>query len=417
MRSGGSPPRSVVVDWMNAMRILLPMLFAAALAAQPERTESFLGSLAPVARSIQKERGFPMDYAHRGSVSASQWRERGRAEIARSLAYTPRTVPLDLKVMSAIQRHGYEIRVVSFAGSPHYRVPAYLLVPTRGHGPFPGVVALHDHGGWFYHGKEKLVRMPGEHAALQEFRDQYYGGRAFAEELARRGFVVIVPDAFYWGERRMQYQDPPAEFRKRLEGLDPASAEYVRATNGWLRERVNELNTWLAFAGTSWMGIVSYDDRRAVDVLASLPEVDPKRIGCLGLSGGGYRSTYLTGLEPRIRAAVIVGWMTALATTLDIPYSVHSGLFDAFGAHANLDHPDIASLAAPGCALMVQNCGRDRLFTRAGMEAAAAKIRAVYEDQRHPERYQAKFYDVPHQFNASMQEEAFAWLERWLAGK
>jgi hypothetical protein len=40
-------------------------------------------------------------------------------------------------------------------------------------------------------------------------------------------------------------------------------------------------------------------------------------------------------------------------TTLDIDHSVHSGLFDAFGADANLDHPDIASVAAPECAIFV----------------------------------------------------------------
>jgi hypothetical protein len=48
------------------------------------------------------------------------------------------------------------------------------------------------------------------------------------------------------------------------------------------------------------------------------------------------------------------------------------------------------------------------------MEAASAKIRHVYEDTGNPARYQMKFYDVPHQFNAQMQEEAFAWLDRWL---
>ena len=130
--------------------------------------------------------------------------------------------------------------------------------------------------------------------------------------------------------------------------------------NSWLRERNSELNTWLSFSGTTWLGIVNHDDRRSVDVLASLPEVDAARIGCLGLSGGGYRATYLVGMEPKVRAAVITGWMTSLPTTLDIPYSVHASLFDAFGAHANLDHPDIASLAAPDSSIFVQNCARDR---------------------------------------------------------
>ncbi|MFB3828795.1 MAG: alpha/beta hydrolase-fold protein [Bryobacteraceae bacterium] len=383
-------------------------------AERPQRTESWLGSLAPIARSIQRERGFPMDYRHRGAQPLEQWRRRGRAAVESALSYRPKPVPLDIKVHAVHPRDGYEIRVISFAASAHYRVPAYLLVPARRDAKLPALVALHDHGGWFYHGKEKLVRMEGEHAALKEFRERYYGGRAYAGELARRGFAVIVPDAFYWGERRMQYEQPPVELVARLKGLEPAEPRYVAAMNTWLRERNTELNTWLAFSGTTWMGIVNYDDRRAVDVLASLPEVDPARIGCLGLSGGGYRATYLTGMEPRIRASVITGWMTSLPTTLDIPYPVHAALFDAFSAHANLDHPDIAALAAPHCAIFVQNCAQDRLFTRAGMEAAAAKIRSVYADLKHPERFRAKFYNVPHQFNREMQEEAFAWLEQHL---
>jgi dienelactone hydrolase len=396
------------------MRILPYLLSVCALLAQETRTESYLGNLAPVIHSIHQERGFPMAYANRQGLSTEAWRSRGRAELHRTLSYSPKAVPLDLKVHSVQKRAGFELRVISFAGAAHYRIPAYLLVPTQGTGPFPAAVALHDHGGWFVHGKEKLVTTPDEHAALKDFRAQYYGGRAYAEELARRGFVVIVPDAFYWGDRRLQYKEPPPDLQKRVASLDPASTEYVRAMNSYLRERNYELNTWLSFAGTSWMGIVAHDDRRSIDLLASLPEVDRTRIGCLGLSGGGYRATYLTGLDSRIKASVIVGWMTSLPTTLEIPYSVHAGLFDAFGAHANLDHPDIASLAAPDSAVFVQNCARDRLFTPSGMESATEKIRAVFAGEKRPERFKGQFYDVPHQFNAEMQDDAFVWLERWL---
>jgi len=62
----------------------------------------------------------------------------------------------------------------------------------------------------------------------------------------------------------------------------------------------------------------------------------------------------------------------------------------------------------------VQNCAQDRLFTRAGMDAAAGKIGAVYAALGRADRYQYKYYDVPHQFNVAMQEDAFAWLEKWL---
>jgi dienelactone hydrolase len=376
--------------------------------------ESFLGNLAPTIASIQQERGFPLAYRNR-NVSVSDWQRAGRAEVQRGLSYSPKPVPLDVKVHSVVKRDGYEIRVVSFAGSGHYRVPALLLVPDKRTEKLPGVVALHDHGGWFYHGKEKLVRLDDEHVSLKKFREQYYGGRTYADELARHGFVVIVPDAFYWGERRLQYKEMPKQLQQRLAGLTESQPEYVQAMNTWLRERNTELNTWLSFSGTTWLGIVNHDDRRSVDVLASLPEVDATRIGALGLSGGGYRATYLVGMEPRVRSAVITGWMTSLPTTLEIPYSVHAALFDAFGSHAYLDHPDVATLGAPTASIFVQNCAQDRLFTRQGMESAVETIRSVYQDRKRSDHFQSKFYDVPHQFNVDMQQDAFAWLKKTLA--
>ncbi len=155
---------------MRRLTLFLPL--SVILSAQQPAQESFLGNIAPIVRSIHEERGFPMDYAHRKGLSVDEWRRRGRAEVQRCLSYAPNPVPLDVRVHSVAKRDGYEVRVISFAGSAHYRVPAFLLVPDRPAGKSPAVVALHDHGGWFYHGKEKLVRMEGEHMALGPFREQ-----------------------------------------------------------------------------------------------------------------------------------------------------------------------------------------------------------------------------------------------------
>ena len=402
---------------MTQTVILLAGILAPAVRGQtqPAVGESYLGNLTPVMRAIQRDRGFPLAYENRGKLDVEEWRRRGRAEVRRTLYYEPKAAPLDMQVHRTEARSGYQLRVISFAGSPHYRIPAFLLTPASGKAPYPAVVALHDHGGYFYHGKEKIVEVDGEHPALTAFKQQYYGGRSYASELARRGFVVLVIDAFYWGERRLQHKQPPPDYTARVVNLDPATPEYVRAVNSYLSERPAELHTWISYCGTSWLGIVAHDDRRSIDLLETLPEVDRRRIGCLGLSMGGYRTTYLAGMDSRVRAAVLVGWMTSLPAVLDIPRSVHARMLDAFGLHASMDHPDVVSLGAPGCALFVQQCGRDSLFTREGMTQAADKIGAVYQSMGKPERYRWKFFDVPHQFNAEMQEEAFEWLERWLA--
>ena len=66
----------------------------------------------------------------------------------------------------------------------------------------------------------------------------------------------------------------------------------------------------LLYAGMTWQGVVHWDDIRTVDYLLSRAEVDPKRIGCNGISLGGYRSLYLAGLDERIAAANVVGFMS-----------------------------------------------------------------------------------------------------------
>jgi hypothetical protein len=78
------------------------------------------------------------------------------------------------------------------------------------------VVALHDHGGFYLWGKEKLLEFDGEHPALTKFRQDLYSGHSIARELVRQGYVVIAIDMFYWGERRMILDDAPASYRERF---------------------------------------------------------------------------------------------------------------------------------------------------------------------------------------------------------
>ncbi len=402
------------------MRRHLPVLalafgIAAPLHSQEQQeTDGVLGSLRPVIESVQRARGYPLAYEHKGSAPLEEWRKRGRAAVEQALSYNPPAAALDAQTHRTERYRGYELRVMSFAGSAGDRVPLFLLVPEGGQAPYPAVVALHDHGGYFYFGKEKIVEAKEEHPSIVEFKKNYYGGRSYASELARRGFVVAVIDAFYWGERRLQYKSPPPDWNRAVAGLEPGSTQYVDAANRFLSQRTGDLMTHLRFNGMSWAGIILRDDQRTVDVLRSLPFVDGARIGCVGLSGGGFRSTYLAGMDSRIRAAVVTGWMTTLPSIGQLPYSTHVNMFDPPGVHAALDHPDVATLGAPGVALMVQNCSRDRLFPAKGMQDAAEKIRRVYAAEKAADRFTAKTYDVPHSFTAEMQEDAFEWLERWM---
>jgi hypothetical protein len=83
------------------------------------------------------------------------------------------------------------------------------------------------------------------------------------------------------------------------------------------------------------------------------------------------------------------------------------------GLRRSLDLPDVAALIAPG-ALLVQQAARDTLFPMTGMIGAVGKLSRIFAKAGLPERFRGTFHDAPHSFPPAMQDEAFAWLERWL---
>jgi hypothetical protein len=157
-----------------------------------------------------------------------------------------------------------------------------------------------------------------------------------------------------------------------------------------------------------------WDDLRALEYLTQRPEVDAQRLGCVGLSVGGYRSFMLAALAPRIKAAVAVGWMTSFPKQVRRHVVNTVGLtFHIAGLLRDLDLPDLSALVAPR-AIMVINGSRDGLFHPDGVKDAFAKIQACYTKAGSPQRQNCRMYDAPHEFNAQMQADAWEWLRKWI---
>jgi dienelactone hydrolase len=379
-------------------------------AAAPAADESDIGSLYPFVQKLADSTLFGLSYLHPEFKSLPDWQKRARAAVLAKLLYSPPAVKPEAVTISREDRGDYTEERVTFQTTPLIRVPALVLIPKGAHRPAPGIVALHDHGGFYLWGKEKLVEHEGEHLVLTQFRKQYYSGRSTGVELVRQGYVVVVIDMLYWGERRMMYAGDADALRERSSAL---SSSDVGAYHRRSSQNEQLLARSLLTAGATWPGVVLWDDIRTVDYLASRPEVDPKRIGCVGLSVGGYRSFLLAALDPRIRAAVAVGWMTSFPAQIK-KHVIHT---EGFSFHVpllpELDLPDLAALVAPR-SVMVINGSRDGLFHRDGVKAAHEKIAACYRKAGVPDHQKASLYDAPHEFNADMQVDAWAWLKRWI---
>jgi dienelactone hydrolase len=374
-------------------------------------TPSDIGSLYPFVES-QTVKGEPrLSFLRPEFTDVRAWKKGARGKLLELLHYAPPPCDPRPETVERVDRGDYVEERVRFNTTPDIRVPAFVLVPKKGRRPAPAIVAVHDHGGFYLWGKEKLVERDDEHPVLTDFKRQYYGGRSIASDLARAGYVVAIIDMFYWGERRMLLADDPADWRERPRSLTP---ERIEAFNRRAGENEQLVGRTIYSAGFTWSGVMFWDDVRTVDYLLTRPEVDPQRIGCAGLSLGGVRSAHLAALDDRIKVAVVVGWMTSFPPQLRRHVRNTIGFTKLVpGLYRHLDYPDVASLAMP-TPLLVINGSRDALFEPSAVRASFEKLDACYRKAGVPDRLRTRLYDTPHEFNAEMQAEAWAWLGRHL---
>lgn len=379
--------------------------------AVAEATGSDVGSLFPFIQSQAVKGEFPLSFLNPRFRSLRRWKHLARGKLLDLLHYAPAPCAPAAEILERVDCGDYYRESIQFNTTPDVRVPALVLVPKQGAKRRPAIVALHDHGGFYLWGKEKIVETPGENPELAEFRKQYYGGRAIANELVRQGYLVVVIDMFYWGERRMQLDDDPADWRERSAGL---SRERIRAFNSRAGQSEPLVGRTIYSAGFTWPGVMFWDDIRTVDYLLTRPDVDPNRIGCVGLSVGGLRSCHLAALDERLKAAVVVGWMASFPAQLRKHVRNTIGHTKVVpGLYQHLDYPDVASLAMP-TPMLVINGAKDGLFDLDGVKASFAKLHACYAKAGAPAHCVTRLYDTPHEFNDEMQAEAWAWLKRFV---
>ncbi len=336
--------------------------------------------------------------------------------------------PQDLRIERSWEKDGLAGEELSWWVGYGPRTRAWLFKPAGATGPLPGVLALHDHGGFKWSGKEKIAEGPETpERYLQRYREGYYGGRAWVNALAQAGFVVLVHDTFLWGSRRIPLAemkvaltDPPVpasvlESDWREGEVPPEVAEYNYLAG--LHEHV--ISKYLNALGTGMPGAVCYEDRVALKVLNARPEVRPGQVGCLGLSGGGNRAGLLRATVGAtgdgLKAAGVVGLMSTYEGLLDHNISCHTWMFFPFGWSRYGDWPDLVACQAPA-PLLVQYDLADNLFTPQGMQAAHQRLESLYRSVGGKGAYTGQFYPGPHKFDLEMQAAAFTWLKQNLAG-
>ena len=375
---------------------------------------SMIGLYGEWAASLIDQKLPSMSYRRKEWSDLRKWKNRALTRFQERLS-TP-----DIGAMPAVTvkkqyiHDGLHIEELSWKLPYGRPADAILLKPENAAKPLPGILAFHDHGGNKYFGTRKITRTSDDqHPLMKEHQQNYYSGRAWANEIARKGYVVLVSDAFPFASRRVLLQDVPEILREGLNDNNPEDPKNIAAYNEWAGNHESIMAKSLFCAGTTWPGVFFAEDRIALDILCSRKDVDRENIGCGGLSGGGMRTVFMAGQDPRIKCAVCVGFMTTWKDFLLNKSFTHTWMTYVPVLPNELDFPEILGLRVP-LPTLVLNDTDDDLYTVPEMKAADNILKEIYAKAKYPERYKCSFYPGEHKFDADMQKEAFDWFDKWL---
>lgn len=237
-------------------------------------------------------------------------------------------------------------------------VPAYFAYPNDGQA-HPVVIFNHSHGGNFTLGKQELIA-----------GNSYLSDPPFLDALLALGYAVGCIDMFAFGERQ-----------------------------GFKEEEL--VKEFLVTGRTVW-GMRLYDNMQFVSYLSTRAQVDPDRIGTIGMSMGGLMSWWLAAVDPRIKCCVDIAGQVDLETLIAERGLGHHGFY-YYVPHL-LEHfstAQIQALIVPRARLSLSGRG-DNMCPLHGVQKLDASLQAAYAKAGQPKNWQSVSATGGHQETAAM---------------
>lgn len=279
--------------------------------------------------------------------------------------------PLDMKVEMVKDMGTYWRKKISFVAELNDRIPAYLLIPKNIKGKRPALVCLHQ---TIDLGKSSPV-------GIGDAKNQH-----IAKELAERGYVVIVPDYPGFGDYK----------------IDVYALGYASATS---------------------KGIGNH--RRCIDLLETLDEVNPSKIGAIGHSLGGHNTLFLGAFDGRIKVMVTSCGFTSMKKYYkgDLTGWSHEGYMprikELYKCNPDLlpfDFTEILGALAPR-PVFINAPLHDDNFEVTGVDDCVQSAKKVYELYKTEEHLKVVHPDCGHDFPPEIREEAYCFLDKHLGWK
>jgi cephalosporin-C deacetylase-like acetyl esterase len=272
--------------------------------------------------------------------------------------------PLNVKITGMVHKKGYRIEKLYFESLPGLYVRGNLYVPDSIKDKRPAI---------FY--------------ASGHTPDQKGGYQAHPMKFAQLGFVCLLTETIQFGEVRGEHWGC-----------------YARGWFNWYSRGYNP------------GGVELWNDIRALDLLASRPEVDPERMGVTGISGGGSQTWYLAAADPRIKAAAAVCGAATLKS--HICQRTVDGHCDCmmFTNTYGYDFREVGALIAPRPFLMAQ-ANRDDSYDINAFRELGEKVKNIYALYGKPQNLSRVETPGPHSYHRLSRENVFSFFLQHLMGK
>jgi dienelactone hydrolase len=342
---------------------------------------SYIGPLTGVESGID-DRGFdPVAYTRRlydaaprrlrfaatSRADAEGWQRALRTRLIELLGGFPETrSPLKPIALETRTFPAYRREKIVFDSRPGLSVLAYLLVPAQARTPAATVICVPGHG----RGVDDIVGIDDQG---RDRTDKSGYQHDFAIQAVEAGLAAVAIEPLGFGCRR----------------------DALNARQGLSRKACEPVAGGALLVGQTMIGWRVWDLMRAIDYIATRPELDASRVGCMGISGGGTATLFAAALEPRIRAAMVSGYLNTFRDSIgSLAHCIDNyvpGILNWAEMH------DVAALVAPR-ALFVESGDRDNIFPIASSRESFAHVQAAYRVFGAADRVEQEVFPDEHSF-------------------
>jgi dienelactone hydrolase len=298
---------------------------------------------------------------------AEQWQKKLRAKLTELLGGFPASpAPLAAQTLEVRDFPGYRREKFVIQSQPGLYVLGYLLTPKSGTAPHPAVVCVPGHG----RGVDDIV---GIDEKGQDRTDKAGYQHDFAIQAVENGMAAVAIEPMAFGCRR----DPVTKSK----GLGAAACQPAAGA--------------ALLLGQTMIGWRVYDVMRTIDWIATRPELDAARVGCMGISGGGTCTLFSAALDQRIRAAMVSGYLNTFRECI---MSVSHCIDNYVPGILNwAEQYDVAGLVAPR-PLFAESGERDDIFPIAASRESFRRVQKVYAVFDASAAVEHETFDGPHSF-------------------